>query len=592
MHYWRRWLSAFRRVRARELLAGFGLCLALALALRLWVISSLSAQAFGCRLCVVPDVAAADMPYLAVSFTLFALSVVGQSWLWRLVWRGLGLAALWVYAIDVAVMAQFSTRLMLADVSVYTADPLLAAGLAFSLPFWQQAAAVLVLLVTLWLLGVPLRKRLVARRAVPALALLVGVSMLVFWLWPFASYVHQWALGNVVQANLPTGIATPYSEPARERLENTLPVRQCYPGAHARKHVVMLVLESWSTYHSRRWLAESGHNWTPRIDALAGQGRWFSQLYAGGHTTNKGLTSLLAGKEMRLPVLPADQIESFAGGWNGSTSLPQQLADVGYQSVLLTSGDLGYTRKGEWLKHIGFDRVSGNEAEVYAGIKRHKFGGVADSVLYAHARDVVGEQREAGVPTFTVVENVSTHQPYAQPETGEQSEEAVFRYMDNTVADFIEGLRDDGFMDDSVLIVVSDHRAMTFETAAEHQVFGPSAAARIPGFILADGIASGEVSEPTHQADMMFTVMDQASDEVCGRRGQRSLLSEHELTPRCLLHARGDERDKVDVFCADGYGRVRVEGDNSRFVHASGLSAQKQRRVLDDIARERLEMVP
>lgn len=356
--------------------------------------------------------------------------------------------------------------------------------------------------------------------------------------------------------------------------------------------MVMLVLESWSTYHSRRWLAKSGNDWTPRIDALAGQGLWFSQLYAGGHTISKGLTSLLVGKEMRLPVLPVDQIEFFAGGWDGSTSLPEQLAGAGYRSVFLISGDLGYTRKGEWLKHIGFDRVSGNEAKAYAGIKRHQFGGVADTVLYAHAREVVREQRRAGLPSFTVVENVSTHQPYDQPETGEQSAEAVFRYMDNTVADFIEGLRDDGFMDDDVLIVVSDHRAMTFETVAEHQVFGLSAAARIPGFILADGVTPGEVSEPTHQADMMFTVMDQAGAKVCGRRGRRSLLSEHELTPRCLLHAWGDERDKVDVFCSGGQGRVEVDGGNSWFVRASSISAQMQRRVLDDIARERLEMVP
>lgn len=591
MHDVRR-VSACLKSRAKLLLAGFGLCLAVAFGLRLWLIAALATQTLDCQLCALPGVAAADVPYLAMTFALFALSMVRDGWLWRCLWRGMALVALWVYTVDVAVMAQFGTRLMLSDVQVYSADPLLAAGLAVSLPLWQQAVLLLVLGLTFWIGCVPVRQRLPARRTVLATVLLLAGGGLMLWWWPPASYVHQWALSNVVQVNLPTGIATPYGDPARKRLQETLPARQCYPGSNTRKNVVMLILESWSTYHGRRWLAEGGRSWTPRLDALAGQGLWFSQLYAGGHNTNKGLTSLLAGKEIRLPVLPAHQIESFAGGWKSRNALPQQLDEAGYRSVFLTSGDLGYTRKGEWLKHIGFDRMSGSKDEAYAGIERHQFGSVADPVLYAHARSVIRQQRQAGIPSFIVVENVSTHQPYRQPETGEQSEEAVFRYMDRTAADFIEGLREDGFMDDGVLIVVSDHRAMTFETAAEHKVFGPSAAARIPGFILADGITPGEVAEPTHQADMMFTVMDQASSEVCGRRGQRSLLSEQPLTSRCLLHARGDQRDKVDVFCADGYGRVRVEGDNSRFVHASGLSAQKQRRVLDDIARERLEMVP
>lgn len=137
MHYWRHWLDARTRARAWVLLTGFGLCVAAALALRLWVISTLTAQrAFDCRLCVMPDVAAADAPYLAVTLALFALSMPRSGLLWRCFWRGLGLAALWAYAIDVAVMAQFSARLTLADVQVYSADPLLVAGLAFSLPFW------------------------------------------------------------------------------------------------------------------------------------------------------------------------------------------------------------------------------------------------------------------------------------------------------------------------------------------------------------------------------------------------------------------------------------------------------------------------
>lgn len=579
-----------RSGRAGGLLTAFTLYLALALALRLGVLFALSSRVLGCRLCVLPNVLAADALYLAGALALFLLSLLSNALLWRFLWRGLALAAVWLYVIDAGVMAQFNTRLMLADIRVYTADVSLATGLLAQLPAWQLGSLVLMVLASVWLWWLPLRARLRARQLLPWIAGVLAVGWLFPWVLSPAPYVNEWAVRNVVSVNLPTGIATPYAEKTQRHLRQTLPAMSCRRGEARRQHVVLLVLESWSTYQSQRWLGE--HDWTPRLDALAGQGVWFSQLYAGGHNTNAGLVSLLAGKEITLPVLPAHNTEAFAGAWALNTSLPEQLNTEGYHTAFLTSGDLSYTRKGEWLSSLGFDEIRGNEAPAFEGQERLHFGGVADDALYDYAWRKLNVQRERGEPTLTVVENISSHQPYVQPETGEKSEEAVFRYMDSTAADFLERLLDDDFLDEGMVIVVSDHRAMTFMTAAEEERFGTSAAARIPGFVLGAGVPESEITAAVHQADIMPGVLERVGQRVCSRQAPRAVLSGRPITPRCLLHARGDRREQVDVFCPEGQGRVEVDGDNSRFIRSSGIPAAKRRHVLDTIARERLLLVP
>ncbi|WP_447553421.1 LTA synthase family protein [Vreelandella sp. EE22] len=578
---------AARRVRVTPL-SVFGGCLVAALAVRIAVLQDMSHAVLNCRWCATPAVIQADVPYLTVLAVLFGVSTLKPWRGWALLWRLPAIAGLWVYALDIATMVQFSTRFMIADARIYLADSELALSVLQQAPGLAMATLALLLTLSLWwLLRAPPR-RSAGRRfwlAGGALALAgAGLALLV----PTPEYVHQWALENVLVANRSTGVDIPYGEKTRKRLAEGGPwPLYCSPGPAQRDDVVVLVLESWSPYHSRRW---SGLNdWTPRLDALAGEGTWFSRLHAGGFTTNEGLVSLLTGRQFLLPFTPPTQTDAFEGAWRSARqALPHQLRTRGYQSTFLTSGDLSYTRKGEWLSHIGFDELHGHDTPAFDGMARHHFDAVEDAALYDHALSFLDQRRSSPQPQFVVIENVSTHHPFIHPDTQERSEEQVFRYMDDTAADFIEALKRQRFFDDGLLVVVSDHRAMTLVTRKEQALLGRAGASRIPGFILTGEEGQGEVSALYHQADLMPTLLQHVSESpYCQARPLRSLLEPAGTWPLCVFHARGDQRDRVDVFCPHGQGSIRVDGDDSRFARATGLSDTLKRHLLSRLAHER-----
>lgn len=391
-------------------------------------------------------------------------------------------------------------------------------------------------------------------------------------------------------ANRSSGVSVAYSDEARARAAASRPIQQCTAGRGQRDHVVVVLLESWSTYHSQRWLGVN--DWTPRLDALAGEGVWFEQLHAGGFNTNEGLVSLLTGRDIVLPVLPAHQMGAFEGAWQAEHTLPTALNALGYHTALLTSGDLAYTRKGEWLNAVGFNETLGHDMPAFEGHPRLHFAAVEDKLLYDAAFDYIREQRQGASPSFVMVENVSSHHPFIHPTTGERREQAVFEYMDDTAADFIERLLADGFLDEGVLVVVSDHRAMTFITPEERETLGRGAASRIPGFVLARDVTATGVSEPVHQADLLPTVLRRVAGELCWPTPMRDWLAHEDIEPRCLLHARGDQRDRVDVFCPTGEGTVAVAGDDSAFIDVEGIPRDEQQRVLASILRQRLGLFP
>lgn len=558
---------------------------------RVFILSQLSAGILECKACLAHQIILADIFYWGAIATVWALSLTRISIELRLLLRGVAVLGIWAYAIDLVVMKQFGTRLMLTDIKIYLADTTIVLNTFTQWPTLQVLllAAAVVISLLLWI--EPLRKPLGWKAPAWVASIFAMLGVLLHTFSPPSSYIHEWAIKNVLAANLPTGVSNEYSQSTVDRLKTAARAQECSKGRGIRNNVVLLILESWSTYHSQQWLGSN--DWTPRLDALATQGLWFTQLHAGGFNTNQGLVSLLTGRDIVLPSLPPHQMTAFEGAWGIQDALPAQLTKLGYQTTFLTSGNLGYTRKGEWLQHIGFSETLGHDHVEFEGYRRGHFDAVADERLYEVALSYIIAQTKSEAPLFLVIENVSSHHPFVHPITGERKEESVFRYMDHAAADFIERLQENRFLDNGLIVVMSDHRAMTFITPEEQQRFGRSAASRIPGFILGGNIQrSKSVDEPMHQADLQPSLLRQISDTYCAGQRLRDLLVPEETQARCLFHARGDNRDHVDVYCAEGEGVVQVNGDDSRFISSKNLSPAKQLFILDEIAGQRLGFLP
>lgn len=546
-------------------------------------------KALECYGCFRNDVLLNDWPLAAAVLVLLLLGFAcRQRWL-ALLPRLAALLVMLLYVTDYLTSTELSSRLVLHELPNYLADTgIIGQHLGntgfITGPMWAAGLAAAGL--SLLLLGWPALTRLRSRSGA-ALMLLVLASGVAAQSWPKTRYVHSWMMQNVVQYNMQRGEMQPYSAAMIERtLANPPAPAACHPGLQQRHDLIVLILESWSVYQSRYF--GGIHNWTPRLDSLAGQGLAFDNFHAAGFSTNEGLMSLLTSMEI---LATGQRRTPYITAWGGNYSLPAVMRNNGYHSSFLTSGHLGFSRKDLWLEHLGFDHIEGHNHPAYDGLPRFHFAAVADEHLYRRSLQHMTEleQPASRKPYALVIESVSSHHPYKHPHTGSTAQADVFGYMDSAAADFIEQLRQRGFFSHGRLLVVSDHRAMVPVQPAEQQALGLATLSRIPAFWLGRDIPRGRVSEPFHQADVLPTLEHWIASEQCNPHGLRDMLSPAASTPRCVYHVRGDRREAVNLFCPDGQGEIRLAGDRTRFERAQGISAPQQKQALHWLNHYRMQ---
>ncbi|MGD2122535.1 MAG: LTA synthase family protein, partial [Gemmatimonadota bacterium] len=338
-----------------------------------------------------------------------------------------------------------------------------------------------------------------------------GFALLAIGLIPTRRvFAHSWAYRNVFGVNLDREILSSYSGEFTETLlaeHRDLRIGEaCSPRPSARPDIVMVVLEGFSMYHSRFFSGLADN--TPNLDRIASNHTAFTRFWANGFTTENGLLALLGGQ---VP-LPRPDLLAFGGGFafEGSFdlpgSLPRRLEAHGYHTAFLTTGDLAFSGKGAWLEALGFDELWGHDDPFYAGWPRLHFSAAPDSALYARALRWL-EDPPSGRPFFLVLETVSSHHPFIEPETRTKSEEAVFRYADRQLGFFYDALVARGWLDSTLFVVASDHRTMTPVRPHELELFGEEARALVP-FIIADPAHPGarRIEERYQQVDLATSI--------------------------------------------------------------------------------------
>lgn len=373
-----------------------------------------------------------------------------------------------------------------------------------------------------------------------------------------------------------------------------------------RPDIVILVIESWSSYHSR--LFGGSRDWTPGLDAAAGRGVALTRCLANGFTTEDGLVAILAGEDPLVP--PATRVavllNNFVGFHGVERSLPRMLARSGYRSYFFTNGPLGFSRLHHFLDSIGFDFLNDGSDSFYRqgpGGSPWPQGcfGAADEALYARVRSFLrGDARAVGdaggrSPRLLVLETTSSHLPLTCPDGPPHTEERVMRYVDREAARFIRDIEDDGFFRDGGLLVgLSDHRAMLPIHADEVAAFGLTATWRIPLFFLADWLPKGQHDgRLASQADIPASLewLTSGATPDAGRRG--ILLAPH--APPARFQAARVPQDRSMTVAWDtrtgAEGTIRWNGDRSSA--SPGLEEALLWLTWERIRREdRLALVP
>ncbi len=569
--------------------AGLFMLLAILVAARATLVDRSVGTYIACPGCFHIDVALADLVMFAALASLLLLaSCTRTGALSRIPLLVCGLVFL-IFTADMVVFALYNSRLLMADVVLFSSEGTaiwdqFSSGLGGPLAAAVVVAALAGLFVVLW--WMPLVRTRAFRLV---MLLLLMLSLAVTAVFKPAPYVNDWAVESVFSANLSTPLRHRYSDDAAAAALNREMPESLWGGvgeAPAQgRNVILLLLESWSSWHSA--LFGGFESWTPNLDTGARRGLRFENFHSIGFSTDKGLVGILAGQQLWVPFLHWFETPPFHSMWGLADTLPAVFNRAGYHTAFLTSGPLDLYQKGEWLSDIGFAEVEGNEHPFYADQPRFAFGSASDRALYERALEWIDASSQ---PWLLVLETVSTHQPYKDPESGRRSLELAMKYADRTFGTLLSELDDTQFFDHGILVVVSDHRSMTPMSKLELDRWGQAAHSLVPAFAIGGEFAPGTMDDAVYsQSDLTPSFEWWLAGNVALGPLEAVMFDPAFEAGQCAFHERNDRRGLIEVTCDEGRGQVILDGDHTRFVGTSGLTPAREQQVLDVIARQRLE---
>ena len=240
---------------------------------------------------------------------------------------------------------------------------------------------------------------------------------------------------------------------------------------------------------------------TPNLDALAEQGWWFTNLYATGTRSVRGLEALITG----FTPTPAVSVVKLGKSQRDFFTIARVLRSASYDTSFIYGGEGQFDNMRRFFMNNGFDFVI--DEDDYANPIFHGSWGVADEDLFARAHEEFVKTRER--PFFSLVFTTSNHSPYEYPEGRIEPYDAdphtvnnAVKYADYALGRFFERARASSYWNDTVFLVVADHNSRVFGAdlvPVEHF--------HIPALVLGGGIEPGVYEPVASQIDLPPTLL-------------------------------------------------------------------------------------
>lgn len=527
-----------------------------------------------------------DARIAIVAFIFLFLSVFAKNYFIRLFCRIIFLFYLLYSFTDIYLYKFLNQRLLVSDISLYFDINTILETFNRELSSNSKLYIFLVLMFILQYLTVHKKSILSKIEKLYSLTIVLLLSGLILFVSRI-DYINDVAIRNIVEINFQSSSSVDYSDEtirrAKEKIDD-IESLQCFENQKSQKsNIILVVWESLSMYQSQ--LFSGMNNWTPKLDKLARENRYYTNFFANNFTSLEGRLALLTGEKTFRDIAQMTLDRGRVGYWNLKRNVPELFNSNGYHTAFLDGADLGFTNTGDFMQALGYDYVEGEEFNGYKGIPRFGFNSVADDVLYNRVIDYISSVEK---PYFLTVITVSTHAPYIDPETRKSSIESSTKYADRSLYEFYKKLQDIEFFEDGILVITSDHRSMTPVSKLEIDKYDNQAVSRIPLVVIGNQTGSAIRSdEYLQQSDLLSSFDYLISDSYCKREDEGNIFSIPAVPSECVYHNRGDFRDIIDVYCDNGMQQavIKLDGDNTRIISGNLESPEK---VIDLINSSRI----
>ncbi len=236
-----------------------------------------------------------------------------------------------------------------------------------------------------------------------------------------------------------------------------------------RPNIVMVVIESFSG----EFISAFGNqdHITPNFDELTNNSIFFTNLYATGTRTVRGMEALT----LSVPPTPGNSIVRRPKNDN-LFSIATILKQRNYHPYFIYGGDGYFDNMNSFFGGQGFDIVDRNRGNPLSdNIKTHRYNipdnevsfenawGVCDEDLYKQTLKYAEKSSEEKQPFFQVVMTTSNHRPYTFPagkiDLDQGTRNAAVKYTDFALGKFLKEAKTKPWFSNTVFVVVADHCA-------------------------------------------------------------------------------------------------------------------------------------
>lgn len=221
-------------------------------------------------------------------------------------------------------------------------------------------------------------------------------------------------------------------------------------------NVVLISVESLSA----SFLGSYGNTQgiTPNLDSLAKEGLLFTNLYASGTRTVRGLEAL----SLCIPPTPGQSIIKRPNNKNLFT-LGNVFRSKGYNSRFIYGGYGYFDNMNEFFSQNGYE-VTDRKALSDQEIHYENTWGVADEDLFTLSLRELDKDYKNKKPFFAHIMTVSNHRPYTYPEgridiPSHTGREGAVKYTDYAIGKFIREAKLKPWFANTLFVIVADHCA-------------------------------------------------------------------------------------------------------------------------------------
>ncbi|MDL2144473.1 sulfatase-like hydrolase/transferase [Flavobacterium tructae] len=265
------------------------------------------------------------------------------------------------------------------------------------------------------------------------------------------------------------------------------------------KNVVLITIESYSADFMKMYGNEE--NITPFLDSLAQKSLLFTNLYATGNRTVRGLEAVT----LCLPPTAGESVVKREDNKN-KFSTGAIFKKKGYKVKYLYGGDAFFDNMQDFFSGNGYEIVD-KSSFAPEEITFSNVWGVCDEDMYNKAIKVMNAEEKENRPFFNHIMTVSNHRPFTYPNNkidipgDAKSREGGVKYTDYSLKRFFAMASKQSWFKNTIFVIVADHCA---SSAGKTEL--PLDKYRIPGFIYDPNGKPQKYNQLMSQIDVMPTL--------------------------------------------------------------------------------------